>query len=731
LETHLEANPESEPDALLLSATALTRIAQESGDLADALKWVSVADKKRVSEASHYAAATFLVTSTVGCFRTGNLEGAEQAALSAVSRAESSDNDALKADSLGALANVSRLKGHLEEAQRIYARAVTLYWRAGDRNGLARALLNRAALLNRLGHLNDSYETFSEARKAAQSVGRTATALRARLGMGWVDVRRGLFEDARKTLLPAWREARRLHLPREEALALEYLGEGFILSGRLPQARRALSRCRRLALRIAPKGDVSIECALREALLALAEDRVHDAIRIAGETTNEAKEQGMGWEAAQGERILGTALARADRHDAARRVLADADARFREMGEVFERRITSLWLRKLGETPSEAGPTDKEAESHWMTHPLLVPAPDPGISTHLQDKDVQTGPKQSERVADRTRTSAQRGPALGIHSVWKDLGLVTQTPSLAKTLQRAETLAGNGLALLVLGETGTGKDLLARGLHKLSGCEGPFLAFNCAACQPELAVAELFGAVQGAYTGAHKDRKGLLASADKGTLFLDEIADLDVKAQGALLRFLDSGEVRPVGGTKSIVVRTRVIAATHRPLQEMVRSGEFRRDLYFRLAGSILELPPLRERRGDLKPLFRFLWERAQGSEAGLDVVLREDVLDALGRRSWPGNVREFAHDVHMAAVLSQQEGPAAARRHLIEATGSVFEDSSLPTTRAERPTREDVTRALDDSAGRVREAARRLGVSRAQAYRLVKDYDLKPRRRP
>jgi pSer/pThr/pTyr-binding forkhead associated (FHA) protein len=179
-------------------------------------------------------------------------------------------------------------------------------------------------------------------------------------------------------------------------------------------------------------------------------------------------------------------------------------------------------------------------------------------------------------------------------------GMVTLVPSLARAFVRLGAIARSRVSVVIQGETGTGKEVAARAVHTASGRSGDFVALNCGALPAALVEGELFGHKKGAFSGASEERAGLVRAADKGTLFLDEIGDLPASAQTAFLRVLQEGEVVPLGGTKPIPVDLRVIAATHRPLDQLVESGAFRADLFARLSGHRIELPPLRERREDL-----------------------------------------------------------------------------------------------------------------------------------
>jgi DNA-binding NtrC family response regulator len=202
-------------------------------------------------------------------------------------------------------------------------------------------------------------------------------------------------------------------------------------------------------------------------------------------------------------------------------------------------------------------------------------------------------------------------------------------------------LAGSRATVIITGESGTGKEVVARAIHDLSSRAGrPYVAFNCAAVPRELFEGQLFGHRKGAFTGATSDQPGTIRAADGGTLFLDEIGELPLDVQPKLLRFLENGEVSPLGERRPVTVDVRVVAATHRDLAALVKQGSFREDLYFRLQVIPLRVPPLRDRKEDIAALARH-FVRELGPK-GRAPVLAPDALAALGDRPWPGNVREL-----------------------------------------------------------------------------------------
>ncbi|MDR2853168.1 MAG: sigma-54 dependent transcriptional regulator [Burkholderiaceae bacterium] len=227
----------------------------------------------------------------------------------------------------------------------------------------------------------------------------------------------------------------------------------------------------------------------------------------------------------------------------------------------------------------------------------------------------------------------------------------------------AQRLARYDLPVLVLGESGTGKELIARAIHYASARgAGPFVVENCAAIPDTLLESELFGYKRGAFTGAYEDRPGLFQRANGGTIFLDEIGETSPAFQVRLLRVLQEGELRPVGAPRPIPVDVRVIAATHRNLEALVREGQFRDDLYYRIAGATLTVPPLRERSGDIEPIARRLVAEVSAEMGRPGTTLSQEAIACLLGYPWPGNIRELRNEIACAVALSDSmEIPATA----------------------------------------------------------------------
>ncbi len=287
---------------------------------------------------------------------------------------------------------------------------------------------------------------------------------------------------------------------------------------------------------------------------------------------------------------------------------------------------------------------------------------------------------------------------------------VAEDPAVRAALDMVGRAALRGLPVLIRGDTGTGKEVVARFAHRASGRKGRFVAVNCAAIPPDLLAAELFGHAEGAYTGARRGgAKGLAVEADGGTLFLDEIADLPAGVQAALLRFLDDFQVRQVGGTASRVVDTLLLAATNADLKECVAAGRFRADLYYRLAITEISLPRLAART-DLASLARFLL-----AEIAPGMMLADNVIARLAAHDWPGNIRELRNVLTRLSLAGRIDEAAAAA--MLPATqpalqtGSALRDAQL----------QQVAATMRAANGNVSAAARTLGVSRNTIYRAMR----------
>ncbi len=314
-------------------------------------------------------------------------------------------------------------------------------------------------------------------------------------------------------------------------------------------------------------------------------------------------------------------------------------------------------------------------------------------------------------------------------------GLIGGSEAFSQLLKTVDRVATQPAGVLILGESGSGKELLSRRIHRKSGRHGDLVALNCAALPPNLVESHLFGHVRGAFTGATTNVNGAFRDADRGTLLLDEVGELPLELQAKLLRALDSGEVTPVGSSSPRRVDVRVVAATNVDLRTAVAQGAFRGDLYARIATFVVDVPPLRARRWDIPRLaMRFLATAAEGR----DFTLTSEFMEALVLHDWPLNVRELRSAMQRIAVLAEDDVLTAS--HLHDALDRLAPSENAGGTegpaeigdglevRAPRggPEREHLEEALQRAGGNVSEVARHFGVDRRTVYRWMKTRGLR-----
>jgi len=301
-------------------------------------------------------------------------------------------------------------------------------------------------------------------------------------------------------------------------------------------------------------------------------------------------------------------------------------------------------------------------------------------------------------------------------------GLITASPEMLKVTGMIERVASADVSVMLLGASGTGKEVLARGLHEKSGRKGQFVAINCAAIPETLLESELFGHEKGAFTGAVKTTEGKIELADRGTLFLDEIGDVPLPLQVKLLRFLQERVIERVGGRKPIAVDTRIVCATHQDVDAMVASGSFREDLYYRLAEIVVRIPSLAERTGDPVLLAKhFLHHYAKTMNRPV-TGLSPDALSAIDAWGWPGNVRELENRMKRAVIMADGKSVTAIDLDLAER--DTPDPINLKAVR-ESADRKAIRHALARAEGNISNTAKLLGISRPTLYDLLKNYDL------
>ncbi len=314
----------------------------------------------------------------------------------------------------------------------------------------------------------------------------------------------------------------------------------------------------------------------------------------------------------------------------------------------------------------------------------------------------------------------------GSDSSWRE-EIITRSPMVESILAKAKLVAASDASVLIRGDSGTGKEMLARAIHRASPrAKNPFVAVNCSAIPEQLLESELFGHMKGSFTGAARDYQGLVQAADTGTIFLDEIGDMALPLQVKLLRVLQEKEIRPVGSTRSIPVDIRVISATHRNLEEAIQSGGFREDLYYRLNVVSFHLPPLAERREDIPVLATHFLNQISTKYGRSLNGFSAEAMEMLVKSPWQGNVRELYNVIEQSVALSTTPIITPA---LVESAlrGRTAELASFESARSEFE-REYLAKLLKITGGNVTQAAKLAKRNRTEFYKLLQRHHLNPK---
>lgn len=350
------------------------------------------------------------------------------------------------------------------------------------------------------------------------------------------------------------------------------------------------------------------------------------------------------------------------------------------------------------------------------------------------DRAFEDYKNRFEKTEELKRRSERAGQLEGeISRIFDFEGITATSAGLKPTLSLIQKAANSDSTLLLLGETGTGKELLARFAHDVSlRRSNPFVAVHCAALSKSVLESELFGHEKGAFTGADQTRIGRFEEAQNGTLFLDEVGEIPEEMQVKLLRVLQEREIQRVGGNRSIPIQARVIAATHRDLKKLVKEGRFREDLYFRLNVIMVPIPPLRDRKSDIETLANYFLTKFN-RQTGKSLDLSPDALSQLTRYDWPGNARELQNIIERAVILGEGDTIEAADLNLDLKSLHAVEHLLPDRIPAQLPVRDQIraqesqslTEALRQSNGNISEAARFLGIARSTLFHRLKKYGL------
>ncbi len=582
-------------------------------------------------------------------------------------------------------------------------RALEIRRRHGRFAESANVLVNLGIVHQKSGRWDLAGECFTEARQIYLQVGDLLRLAAVTIGLGNVARLERRFVDAENLLLEALERARAQAAQREEVLALEFLGELDFDRARPQPALDRYETALTLANRIAPEGDLVVELERRraEALVALGRlDEAGVSCRHAQDLALKIQDR---LEYAVTFRVAGAIAALRGKRDEA---VAEWQRSIKLLGDCNEGFEQG---RALLEFARFAGNADEARRCCYRAGALFA-----NLSTS----------HWLERAEDELRTQVQNGnepaparPASLMGKRHRAPGLVACSPEMRRVESLARRAAATELSVLITGETGTGKELVARTIHALSPRQSrPFLAVNCGALRADLALSQLFGHRKGAFTGAHAEGVGLVEAAHGGTLFLDEVGELPHDVQVTLLRFLESGEYLRLGETQVRRADVRLIAATNRLLRGSDAERMFRRDLLFRLNEIEIQLPALRERHGDIVPLARHFITFYGGIDGPRLTIDAESVLVSY---AWPGNVRELENVMKRIAALHAGDETVDSSALL----SFLSHPGAEPLRPAARPgdERSAILAAYSDAHGNKSRVAEILGVSRKTLYARIK----------
>jgi len=561
------------------------------------------------------------------------------------------------------------------------------------------------------------------------------------------------FTGARKHLHTAYIQAQKLFFPREEALALEFLGDVYRDDGAAAEARRFYVRALAIGQRIAPEGDIVMECHRR---LGECFNSEGDQGQAAGELKQALKmahAQGDRYEAAVTLRVMCETSLDAGDLPSARKYIDQSLAILSEIGAVHEWAVSLMSSATLSllevENPRTTTPRIVRLSQAWKQ---ATRALDLLIKVDVRWWTAQartlvsriSAVRDAQEKADRAARSSCGEFACGGYQPGEVI--IHQSRVMRDMLQLCDMFASTEEPVLITGETGTGKEVVARRLHQRSErADGPLVVVNVAAIPETMFDREFFGHVRGAFSGAAQDRDGFAARADGGTLFLDEIGELPLDLQPKLLRLLQEGTYQALGDPCERRTNIRLVAATNANLEQRVKDGTFRTDLYYRLRTLDLPLPAVRERSEDVLPLVRHFLCVAAKQTVDIAEYFNRESMALLEDYDWPGNVREIAMVARQANISMRARGRVEVNlrpldRPLVRLTGPGSVDTvSLAAgdevaavtaiKQSELVERSRILVALDECGGRRHLAAKSLGIGRSTLYRKMGKYGIPTRR--
>jgi transcriptional regulator with AAA-type ATPase domain/tetratricopeptide (TPR) repeat protein len=621
--------------------------------------------------------------------------------------------------------------GELQRAAAEFGRGQAQARDAGLFHEEANVTLNLSITLAKMGKLERAEAELARAQSLFGERGHSRGKVQARLFQAFLLRVRGALGPAESQARGALSEAEEHGFEREQVIALEYLGDVALDRHDNQSALEHYDVALALAERLAPEGDLVPELCRRIAEVHVRIGEPNRALVTCERGLRIAKRINDRFEEGATQRVMAMAHHLLSHREKALRIAEEGIRELRKLGALYELTRVLIWA---GETLLSGGDGDErrvardflwEARSLAMAMKLdaWIDNIEKVLGVEITPAAVPVYPTIAPRSADPMPLGAD--PGCFRH------GIVTQDPRMIELVRLVERASGSRLPILILGESGTGKETLARAAHALSSREEKvFVVGHCAALPDGELDVELFGKEAGPGPGGDPARSGLFESADGGVMFLDEVSELLTAAQAKLLRVIEMGELRRVGGLGPRQVDVRVIAASTRDLAALVRRGLFRDDLYYRLNGIRLEVPPLRDRPGDIGLIGRYFLHRAC-AQARKRVTIAEEGWAQLSSHAWVGNVRELRNVIERAVALAANGDRIGALLLQTQAGNGAAREPGAPR-RASRPApageRDRIVSALRANGGNQSEAARSLGgMKRTTLLYKMKKLDIRP----
>ena len=636
----------------------------------------------------------------------GEYGEAEKAFRDAESIFRRNDDISRSGDAINRVAGILFRKGDLDGSLKCLLEAVESSKKNNEKKKLSYLFGNIGRVYTLMGHLDAAEENLRFNIELSTEFGDEFETTKARLSLGYLYLQQYRFDEARDVLEQAKSLILKNDWRHEQAIYLTYLGELEIKAGEYRTAETALNEAITIARKIEPDSLLEARPIRHLAELARLQLNYRKAILLAKQGIVMMKKLNEAIELGALQRILAGCCDGTNELDKGREYYHQALITLEEHKAKFE----------MAETLAQMGQSRLYDSNRRMVY--LCRAEDIYSSCHIRSRVSE----MQKLIAAMDLNLRPIDPVAGNESPsnW----FPTRNARLAKIVGQLQHMKNTDLPILITGETGTGKDHLARYFHSIARPDGPYVAINCAAVPDNLIESELFGYHKGAFTGADTDKSGLFLAANKGVLLLDEIGELPLAVQAKLLSVIESRKLRPLGTSREYELDVIIVAATNRDLYEMVKAGQFRLDLYYRLAGITYELPPLRERKEDI-PYLLELFMRDSGLLGPIDKPESELVRQFVSY-DWPGNIRQMENKVKQLAALSSM----ARDGSINELSRSFFEErreeeSDSLFAQVEKFEKRLLLEALVSSGGNKSEAARILAIHESTLRAKLKRYNL------